>query len=209
MKNNYFSKISPFSLISSVASVYDIVGSMSDRSCVVLNNIHIDIMDYIQPASCTDSEFRKMWAEFEWENKITVNTNLTDLNDYLDHLLASTNMQCLTPKQALTGGCGFLAANLYARSIFGEDALANVSVEKPLVGGAEAPVQGHVRIRAKTQVRVRGEGGGGREGRERGINLFTPVQGMALSLGDKINLSQKKATAVVDPSPGSKEGSSS
>ena len=27
-------------------------------------------MDYIQPASCTDTEFRKMWMEFEWENKV-------------------------------------------------------------------------------------------------------------------------------------------
>ena len=139
-------------MMSATAVVYDVAGSGADRSCVVLNNIHIDIMDYIQPASCTDTEFRKMWAEFEWENKITVNTNLSDLNGYLEHLLASTNMHCLTPKQALTGGCGFLAANLYARSIFGEDALANVSIEKPLNTGNEAPVQGHVRIRAKTQV---------------------------------------------------------
>lgn len=150
--------------------VYDIVGSTSDRNCVVLNNIHIDIMDYIQPSTCTDAEFRKMWAEFEWENKITVNTNITELNDYLEHLINSTNMKCLTPKQALTGECGFLAANLYARSIFGEDALANLSVEKPLGGSSEnPPVQGHIRIRAKTQ-------------------------GMALSLGDKINLSQKKTS---------------
>ena len=29
-------------------------------------------MDYIQPATCTDSEFRKMWMEFEWENKVTI-----------------------------------------------------------------------------------------------------------------------------------------
>ena len=27
-------------------------------------------MDYIVPASCTDVEFRQMWAEFEWENKV-------------------------------------------------------------------------------------------------------------------------------------------
>lgn len=39
---------------------------------VVLNDIHIDIMDYIVPASCTDTEFRQMWAEFEWENKVRV-----------------------------------------------------------------------------------------------------------------------------------------
>ncbi|KAL9984992.1 hypothetical protein ACROYT_G007343 [Oculina patagonica] len=146
--------------------VYDVSGGPGDRNCVVLNDIHIDIMDYIVPASCTDSEFRQMWAEFEWENKVTVNTNISDLREYLDHLIASTNMKCLTPEKA--GECGFMAANLYARSIFGEDALANVSIEKPSDQSGPS-VTGHVRIRAKSQ-------------------------GMALSLGDKINLSQKKVT---------------
>ena len=51
-------------------TVYDVSGGSGDRNCVVLNDIHIDIMDYIVPASCTDSEFRQMWAEFEWENKV-------------------------------------------------------------------------------------------------------------------------------------------
>ena len=50
--------------------VYDISGGSGDRNCVVLNDIHIDIMDYIVPATCTDTEFRAMWAEFEWENKV-------------------------------------------------------------------------------------------------------------------------------------------
>ena len=45
-----------------------------------------------------------------------------------------------------------MAANLYAKSIFGEDALANVSVEKPMQ--PEAPVTGHIRIRAKSQVGI-------------------------------------------------------
>lgn len=52
--------------------------------------------------------------------------------------------------QALGGDCGFMAANTYARSIFGEDALANVSIEKPVT--PDAPVVGHIRIRAKSQV---------------------------------------------------------
>lgn len=39
-------------------------------SVVVLNDIHIDIMDYIVPATCQDVQFRSMWAEFEWENKV-------------------------------------------------------------------------------------------------------------------------------------------
>merc|ERR1712227_463057 len=145
--------------------VYDVAGSTSDRNVVVPNDIHIDIMDYIVPASCTETEFRSMWAEFEWENKVSVNTTLTDLMGYLNSLLASTNMKCLTPDKALQGECGFMAANLYAKSIFGEDALANVSLEKN-VAKPDAPVTGHIRIRAKSQ-------------------------GMALSLGDKINICQK------------------
>lgn len=84
-----------------VLTVYDVTGAASDRNCVVLNDIHIDIMDYIVPASCTDTEFRQMWAEFEWENKVSVNTNIDDLHEYLQHLIRSTNMKCLTPDKVI------------------------------------------------------------------------------------------------------------
>lgn len=63
-----------------------------------------------------------------------------------------------------TGECGYLAANLYAKSVFGEDALVNVSVERT----TEGKLSGYIRIRSKTQ-------------------------GIALSLGDKITLRQKGA----------------
>lgn len=88
--------------ISVLFVVYDVSGAGSDRSVVVLNDIHIDIMDYIVPATCTDAEFRQMWAEFEWENKVSVNTTLSDLREYLAHLLKSTNMRCLTPEKVRT-----------------------------------------------------------------------------------------------------------
>lgn len=65
-------------------------------------------------------------------------------------------------RSALEGDCGFLAANLYAKSVFGEDALVNVSVEKQ----PDGKLGGYIRIRSKTQ-------------------------GIALSLGDKITLKQK------------------
>lgn len=75
---------------------------------------------------------------------------------YLEHVLKMTNMKSLTPlneeDQSFNRKCGFLAANLYAKSIFGEDALANVSVEKPLNASEDSPVVGHIRIRAKSQV---------------------------------------------------------
>lgn len=61
----------------------------------------------------------------------------------------------------MSGDCDFLSANLYARSLFGEDALANLSIEKTDAG----TISGHVRIRSKTQ-------------------------GIALSLGDRITLGE-------------------
>ena len=97
------------------------------------------------------------FAQFEWENKVAVATPIKDLRAYLDHLQKSTNMMCLTPEAALSGECDFLSANLSARSVFGEDALANVSLEK----AEDGSISGHVRIRSKTQ-------------------------GIALSLGDKV-----------------------
>ncbi|CAF1765717.1 unnamed protein product [Brassica oleracea var. botrytis] len=63
----------------------------------VLNDIHIDIIDYIRPAVCFDSAFRSMWAEFEWENKVVVNTIIQDEKEFFDHIVKSTNMKCLTP----------------------------------------------------------------------------------------------------------------
>ena len=94
--------------------------------------------------------------------QVAINSAITDVHGFLDHIISSTNMKCLTPPSAIEGNCGFLAANLYAKSVFGEDALVNVSVEKQ----ADGKLGGYIRIRSKTQ-------------------------GIALSLGDKITLKQK------------------
>ncbi|KAI5450154.1 coatomer subunit beta [Naganishia albida] len=142
--------------------VYDKPGGADTSVNIVLNDVHVDIMDYIKPAYVNEAQFRSMWTEFEWENKVNVNTTISDLRKYLEHIMKSTNMACLTPDAALSGDCDFLSANLCARSLFGEDALANLSIEKT----EEGVIQGHVRIRSKTQ-------------------------GIALSLGDKITLAQK------------------
>lgn len=67
-------------------------------------------------------------------------------------------------------GSNFLAANLYARSVFGEDALVNVSVERKDDG--DGKLSGYIRIRSKTQ-------------------------GIALSLGDRITTVQRVSTSAV------------
>ena len=151
--------------------------SSTESHVVILNDVHVDIMDYIQPAYCTETKFRTMWTEFEWENKVNINTKMSEgkgLREFLRRLMKVTNMTCLTPEASLEGECQFLSANLYARSVFGkflfllfvkgyiiheylaninvlssgEDALANLSVEKE---GENGPVTGFMRIRSRSQ----------------------------------------------------------
>ncbi len=69
------------------------------------------LMDYIRPATCTDEAFRSMWAEFERENNVVVATSITELIEFADHIVSSTNMSCLTPHDRSETG-SFLAANL-------------------------------------------------------------------------------------------------
>jgi coatomer subunit beta len=72
--------------------------------------------------------------------------------------MKATDMSCLTPEGALSGECDFLSASMYARSLFGEDALANLSIERTATGTVTM-----LESRSKTQ-------------------------GIALSLGDKITM---------------------
>ena len=95
-------------------------------------------------------------------NSTQVATDIPSAKDFLKHVAEVAHMKVLTPPAALAGECRFLAANLYARSRFGEDALLNLAVEE----GADGRLAGAVRIRSKTQ-------------------------GMALSVGDVLILKQK------------------
>ena len=112
---------------------------------IALDGIDIDFMDSLHPGNCTEAEFKKMWADYEWENKITVVTSLTDIQEYIDTLQQKLNANRLTP---LTGKeSGFLVTTFYAKSKFEEDALLNISIEKT----KEGKISGLIRIRAKTE----------------------------------------------------------
>lgn len=122
-----------------------------DQQYIVLNEIRIDMMEYVKPQTCTANEFRQMWAEFDWENKVNVCTTAlgTDLRGFAEQITQLTNMCELdigggaTPDQIQASG--FLSTSLYARSTFGEHVLANVSVELTDSGR----VEGVIRIRSK------------------------------------------------------------
>merc|ERR1719229_817907 len=166
--------------------------SAADKECTVLNELHVDILDYIERAWISELAFRTMWSEFEWENKININTSITEVGSFLEHIMRNTNMSIVGrsyKKTAAKDGkkkkgklsaedaqemlreavgiktlietSSFVAVNLYAKSIFGEDALANISIEKL----PDGKLTGSVRMRSRTQ-------------------------GIALSLGDRITIVQ-------------------
>ncbi|XBI68694.1 hypothetical protein VPH35_047863 [Triticum aestivum] len=114
---------------------------------VILKDMNISIADYVTPATCTDIAFRKMWTECPWKVKVKVNTVLHDEKAFVNFIIKSTNMNCLTPSSALDGDCWFVAANLYAKSVFGEDALVNISIEKQ----SNSKLSGYIAIRGYVQ----------------------------------------------------------
>merc|ERR1719215_1062500 len=63
-----------------------------DKECAVLNELHVDILDYIERAWIGDLAFRTMWSEFEWENKINISTSITEVGAFLEHIMRNTNM---------------------------------------------------------------------------------------------------------------------
>ena len=63
--------ISPsFSTLPKFFSIFNIISHLNLYRYVNLSDIQLDIMDYIRPAECKAEDFRSMWAEFEWENKV-------------------------------------------------------------------------------------------------------------------------------------------
>lgn len=147
---------------------YEDVSSDDREKVIVLNDITFDMTEYIKPASISFEDFRDLWRDCEWENKVSVKTRLTDIKEYLNYLIDYTNMQCISTDRSLAGQCSVLSANLFARSLFGEEALVNVSIETE---SPHSAVKGSVKIRSRSQ-------------------------GMAISLGDKITAAQNAANAA-------------
>eukprot|EP01130_Rhizamoeba_saxonica_P015177 TRINITY_DN6761_c0_g1_i1.p1 TRINITY_DN6761_c0_g1~~TRINITY_DN6761_c0_g1_i1.p1 ORF type:complete len:925 (+),score=213.13 TRINITY_DN6761_c0_g1_i1:57-2831(+) len=141
--------------------VYDIAGTTITEYTVILSDIPLDIIDYISPADTDTDTFRSMWSSFGWENIISINTEQTDINAFVDHIVDVTNIKCVG--DSIDYSCGFLTANFYAKSVFGEDALVNLSIEQNELTGK---LEGFVKIRSEKK-------------------------GMCASLGEKIIRAQK------------------
>jgi coatomer subunit beta len=122
---------------------------------VNLNEIQIDFVNELQPAECSELEFKKKWADYEWENKVQINGPLseggqTGLRDYVENFARALNVKVMTPISEQDEASGFLVCNLYTKSKFEEDCLLNMSIEKPQ-SAEGSRIIGLIRVRAKTE----------------------------------------------------------
>ena len=68
----------------------------NDPELLNINEIQIDFINDLMHSACTELEFKKKWAEYEWENKVQVNTTITDLKEFVDHFSKSLNVSLMT-----------------------------------------------------------------------------------------------------------------
>jgi coatomer subunit beta len=148
----------------------------AESETVILSEIKIDVLEYIKPAFIDETLFRDTWVLLEWENKISIKVaKAGELDAFLKYILAQGHLTCITPnvfiqkqQQQQQGKAedaskenipAFLACNLYAKSIFDEEILANLCLE---INQNSKQITGHLRLRSKTQ-------------------------GLAVAFGDKLN----------------------
>ena len=123
-----------------------------------INEIQIDFINALMPAECTELEFKKKWADYDWENKVAVSTPISDLKEYVEHFASAMNVKLMTQITEADQQAGFLVANFYTKSKFSEDCLINMSIEKTGEVQPSAPgdppsvrIAGLIRLRAKTE----------------------------------------------------------
>ena len=113
---------------------------------LTLNEVPIDVSEYITPQPCEDADFRRLWSSLNWESVVDFSFHVSSISQLLELVSLRTNMQCVTPQTILDSCDSFVVCNFYARSRFGEDNLMNLSAE--MQAGVAA---GQIRIRAKSQ----------------------------------------------------------
>jgi coatomer subunit beta len=134
----------------------------------------LDLADFMEspPPHLDETDFRRSWPLLEWENKIVIGPlkmapstgDEQILSALLTRLLSSIGggLACITPGYGLAEGGAYLAANMHARSVFSEEVLGNICLERSSAADGLV-IAGHARLRSRSQ-------------------------GIAVALGDKISL---------------------
>lgn len=127
--------------------------AISMPSYQMLNAISLDVWYFLKPAICSDAQFSANWRILEWENKIHIKSKSGTFSQTIRDLCKLTNFKSISPSENeldLSDSCDVFSANLFAKSKFEDDVLANISLEKQFNPNEPIIVTGHIRIRSKS-----------------------------------------------------------
>ena len=119
----------------------------SDHQLLPLNPITIDPFFCFEPVSISQTSFREKWSESIWETKHDIYTDETDLINYLYGLSKKFKLNIITPKEQFettAKNAGFIAVNLFTRSLFNEEVEINISAKID----SSSKITGVIRIRS-------------------------------------------------------------
>ena len=115
-----------------------------------IREVTLDMLNFITPNEIKNSEFRQKWPQLEWENKINVHFQSTDVTPYstiLD-LAKRSKLAIVTSKYSAKENEGkFASVNLSAMTSIGDLVLMNLSI----IRENDENLTGHCRIRCKSQ----------------------------------------------------------
>lgn len=97
-------------------------GHGQQKPFIRLSPVQLSLVLFLRPHSLEDEEFRELWSELEWENKITVvddSTTSSALIDFVRDVQSVTRMQILRMPSEAQIASNFLSVNLAAKSLFG------------------------------------------------------------------------------------------
>lgn len=129
-------------------------GLAGEEQSVVILPIAVDVLDFVRPDTISDSAFRSQWTLLEWENKINIDaggdgghfTSCTDLFSFLGDKMRLAVCGQQNPDDDDDDVSSYLAGNMYAKTIFGEEVLVNMCFESK-----DDRITGHLRLRSRSQ----------------------------------------------------------
>lgn len=141
---------------SEISTIYGSISwdnkSGGESQYLITNEIQIDLTEFIYPVEIPLDTFRRLWQMYQWENKITINTNIQNIGIYPFHNLLETFLQQVKQKLNVhiisdyDPESEFVSVNMYAKTSLDEDFLINTSLEK-----TTNKIQGYIRIRSEAK----------------------------------------------------------
>lgn len=116
-----------------------------EQANLITKEITIDLIDFTYPVNIDLNQYRKMWAKYEWENRIVLNTNINNLYELVKHIEKQFKVKLIGNEKVIENST-CICANFYAKTKLDDDFLINVSAEI-----VEEKIQGYAKIRAKNK----------------------------------------------------------